>query len=126
VKFFPATCLLATVSCLALTLAAGRVGSLVQQAPSKASASINPYQGDAKARLAGAKLYMRECAACHGADAGGSEKAPALALPRVSQAPPGALYWVLRNGSLRRGMPSFAHLPEPQRWQIITYISSLQ
>jgi mono/diheme cytochrome c family protein len=125
VRFFPATCLLAAVSCLALTIAAAREGNLVQQAPSKASASINPYQGDPKARMAGAKLYMRECAACHGADAGGSGKAPPLALPRVSQAPPGALYWVLRNGSLRHGMPSFAHLPEPQRWQIITYIGSL-
>jgi len=23
---------------------------------------------------------------------------------------------------LHRGMPSFAHLPEPQRWQIITFL----
>jgi len=33
---------------------------------------------------------------------------------------------VLRNGSLRHGMPSFAHLPEQQRWQIVTYLKSLQ
>jgi hypothetical protein len=37
-------------------------------------------------------------------------------------ASPGTLFWVLRNGSLRRGMPSFAHLPEPARWQIITFL----
>ena len=123
-RVLPATFLLLALGCLAL--AGAREGSPVQRAPAKASAWINPYQGNSLARLAGAKLYMRECAACHGPDAAGSGKAPALVLPRVSQAPPGALYWVLRNGSLRRGMPSFAHLPEPQRWQIVTYIGSLQ
>ena len=34
----------------------------------------------------------------------------------------GALFWALRNGSLNKGMPSFAHLPNPQRWQIITFL----
>jgi hypothetical protein len=43
----------------------------------------------------------------------------------VRQAKPGTLYWILRNGSLCRGMPSFAHLPEDQRWQIITFLQSL-
>ena len=122
-KIFQATFLLSALSCVAL--AGAREGSPVQRAPAKASAEINPDQGDPQARLAGAKLYTRECAACHGSDAAGSKKAPALALPRVSLAPPGALYWVLRNGSLRRGMPSFAHLPDPQRWQLVTYIGSL-
>ena len=27
----------------------------------------------------------------------------------------------LRNGSIWRGMPSFSHLPEEQRWEIVTY-----
>jgi hypothetical protein len=27
--------------------------------------------------------------------------------------------------SLRRGMPSFAHLPESQRWQIITFLREM-
>jgi mono/diheme cytochrome c family protein len=43
----------------------------------------------------------------------------------VRQAPPGAIFWVLRNGALWRGMPSFSHLPEQQRWQIVTYLKSL-
>lgn len=43
----------------------------------------------------------------------------------VRSANPAALLWVLRNGSLRRGMPSFAHLSEARRWQIITYLKSL-
>ena len=43
----------------------------------------------------------------------------------MHQASAGALFWILKNGSLRHGMPSFAHLPEPERWQIITYLRSL-
>lgn len=39
--------------------------------------------------------------------------------------PEGALFWVLRNGSLRNGMPPFSHLPPQQRWQIVSYLKSL-
>jgi mono/diheme cytochrome c family protein len=48
-----------------------------------------------------------------------------LASPIVREAEPGKLFWILRNGSLRHGMPSFAHLPEEQRWQIVMYLKSL-
>ena len=49
-------------------------------------------------------------------------RAPALNRTEVRQAPPGAIVWVLRNGSLRHGMPSFAHLPEGQRWEIVAFL----
>ena len=74
---------------------------------------------------AGAKLYARECAACHGADREGLGKAPPLNRPEITQAPPEALFSILRNGSLRRGMPSFAQLPEAQRQQIIIFLKGL-
>ncbi len=98
------------------------VGSLLQQAPPSAAGLENPLGNDSRARRAGAKLYQRECAACHGRQREGIGKAPPLGAPAVSGAPAGALFWVLRNGSLRPGMPSFAHLPEAQRWQIIAYL----
>jgi mono/diheme cytochrome c family protein len=85
----------------------------------------NPYKGDEDARRAGQKLFQRECASCHGRDAQGGERAPALASPALRQAPPGAIFWVLRNGALWHGMPSFSHLPEQQRWQIVTYLKTL-
>ena len=97
----------------------------LQQAPSKEANRPNPYQGQDTARRAGQKLYQRECSACHGRDAQGSERAPALASAMVRQAPPGAIFWLLRNGSLWHGMPSFSHLPEQQRWQIVTYLKTL-
>ena len=97
-------------------------GDVLQQAPPRVANMKNPFEGEEQARRAGAKLYARECSACHGADRQGLGKAPALNRPEALQASPGALFWVLQNGSLCRGMPSFAHLPEPQRWQIITFL----
>jgi mono/diheme cytochrome c family protein len=110
-----------------LTLVAGHAqrGTLAQQAPPKSLEAKNPFQGSERAVQAGAKLYRHDCAACHGDRAEGVGKAPPLNRKDIRQAPPGALFWVLRNGSARRGMPSFAHLPEPQRWQIVSYLQSL-
>jgi mono/diheme cytochrome c family protein len=111
---------------LSFVMAGERRGSLVQQAPRKFAQLQNPYEGDPAAVQAGGKLFDRECAACHGKDARGIGKAPPLVLPHVYRAAPGALFWVLRNGSLKRGMPSYAHLPEQQRWQIVSYVRSLR
>ena len=119
---------------LVLALAAGGLillaghaqrGSLTQQASPKSLHAENPFQGSERAIQAGAKLYRRHCAACHGGTAEGIGKAPPLNRRDIREAPPGALFWVLRNGSARRGMPSFAHLPEPQRWQIVSYLQNL-
>ena len=118
-----------TLRILCLFVAAGIVGaaaggSLIQQAAARAAERRNPFEGNGQARRAGAKLYDRECAACHGLAREGRGNVPALNQPEVYTATPGALFWVLRNGSLHRGMPSFAHLPEAQRWQIITFLQS--
>ncbi len=115
------------VVCFALGAAialAGAEETLMLQASIKAKRERNPYEGSDEARRAGAKLYARECAACHGRDRQGGERAPALDQPEVRDAAPGALFWILRNGDLRHGMPSFAHLPEAQRWQIIEFLQS--
>ena len=113
---------------LVLTASAGwaRVETLLQQTPRKVQSLRNPFEGQPAATRAGAKLFARECAGCHGSDALGIGKAPPLIQFEVREAAPGALFWILRNGSLRYGMPSFAHLPEAQRWQIITYLKALK
>jgi mono/diheme cytochrome c family protein len=110
-------------------LAAGAIAKAeppIDKAPAKARTQTNPFAGEEQARRAGEKLFHRECVECHGPDAAGEGKAPPLNIPMVTSAPPGAIFWVLRNGSLYRGMPSFAALPEAQRWQIVTYLKSLQ
>ena len=117
-----------TVRLLAMSASMAAVvttaANLVGRVPRTVAHPGNPFQGNETARRAGAKLYARECAACHGAKREGHGKAPALRQMEVYAAPPGVLFWILRNGSLYRGMPSFAHLPEPQRWQIITFLQS--
>ena len=109
---------------LAAGLVAASFGSLIQHAPMSATEFRNPFDGNEQVQRAGAKLYARECASCHGENREGRRNAPPLIQQEVYVAAPGTLFWVLRNGSLHRGMPSFAHLPELQRWQIITFLQS--
>jgi mono/diheme cytochrome c family protein len=93
--------------------------------PEKAAVRQNPLESDPYAVAAGAKLFERHCAECHGANADGGKKAPSLRAEEVQQATPGALFWVMTNGVVRKGMPVWSRLPEPQRWQLISYIKSL-
>lgn len=108
----------------ALLLAAGGISPL-DRVPATEAARANPYDGRDTARRAGAKLFHLHCASCHGDGAEGRDHAPSLATARVHSATPGSLFWVLRNGSLGAGMPSFSHLPDQQRWQVVTYLKSL-
>lgn len=93
--------------------------------PDKARARNNPLESDADAVVAGKKLFEGHCAECHGNTAEGGKKAPSLRVEVVQQATPGTLFWVLTNGVVRRGMPVWSKLPEPQRWQLVRYLKSL-
>lgn len=93
-----------------------------RSAPESAAGRKNPYEGQALAVRAGAELFKRHCAQCHGGEARGTKRAPALNSAAVREAAPGALYWFLTNGDRRRGMPSWAGLPGPRRWQLVTYL----
>jgi mono/diheme cytochrome c family protein len=114
-----------TPLCLLFAAFCARGRSPIQQAPPKAFNLINPLQGSVQAQRAGAKLFARECASCHGPNRQRGGKAPPLNCADVYRTTSGSLFWVLRNGSLRRGMPSFAHLPEPERWQIVTFLQEV-
>ena len=109
---------------LSLPAFAAQGTPLQQQSSDPRAAASNPFAGSERARRAGAKLYRNECQACHGANREGYGKALPLTSAEVQNAAPGALFVVLTNGSLRGGMPSFASLPEPQRWQIVEYLKS--
>ena len=95
------------------------------KAPKKAVARHNPLQDDPDAVAAGRKLFALHCAECHGELAEGGPKAPSLLVEQVQQATPGTLFWILTNGVVRHGMPVWSKLPEPQRWQIVSYLKSL-
>lgn len=97
----------------------------LKKVPEKYRAKENPLAGDLQATPAGGVLFEEHCEECHGKGAVGGKKAPSLRVPEVQQATPGALYYILTNGVVRKGMPVWSKLPEPQRWQLVSYLKSL-
>jgi mono/diheme cytochrome c family protein len=97
----------------------------LQKAPEKARLRVNPLRNDPDAVAAGAILFEQHCAECHGDAARGGKKGPSLRAAEVQAATSGAIFWVLTNGVVRKGMPVWSKLPEPQRWQLVRYIKSL-
>jgi mono/diheme cytochrome c family protein len=75
--------------------------------------------------MAGKKLFQEHCAQCHGEAAKGGPRAPSLHLAEVANRTAGEIFWLLTNGVIRRGMPDWSKLPEPERWQLTAYIMSL-
>src|ERR1700723_2326477 len=78
---------------------------------------------------AGAEVYQKNCAFCHGlpqqppsaASKGMFPRAPQLftADDTVTDDPPGVTYWKVRNGIRLTGMPSFKDaLTDQQMWQV--------
>jgi mono/diheme cytochrome c family protein len=107
----------------ALLLAAD--GGWMHKVPDFERRRVNPMAENAEAAAAGKMLFADNCAKCHGENAGGKHNRPSLRSERVSHATDGELAWILKNGSAWKGMPSWSSLPEPERWQIITYLRSL-
>ncbi len=85
----------------------------------------NPYEGQPKAVKAGRKLFVQNCAWCHGHDAEGSARVPALAGETTQSVPEIVIVSYITRGDEDSGMPSWVSLTESQRWQIVTYLKSL-
>ncbi|MGZ4787282.1 MAG: c-type cytochrome [Terriglobales bacterium] len=100
-------------------------GQWLARVPAKDAARTNPLAHDSQAKAAGALLFEQHCASCHGEDAHGKENKPNLHSEHVAAATPGQLFWLLTNGSLKNGMPSWSRLPEQQRWAVVAYLKSL-
>ncbi|HEV2499785.1 MAG TPA: c-type cytochrome [Terriglobia bacterium] len=122
----PAAVFILTVICLG---SGGKANpgltAVFSRAPKAARKQQNPYQGQHEATLAGKKLFARYCVHCHGSGAKGYTRGPCLRSPEIRDEPPGVLYWFLKNGKPREGMPSWSGLPGQQRWQLVTYLKNL-
>jgi mono/diheme cytochrome c family protein len=101
------------------------VYAALAEVPLAARAQKNPFEGDSREATAGGKLFEQHCADCHGRKAGGARRGPSLLGEEVQQATPGTLFWILSNGVVWHGMPVWSKLPEPERWQIVTFLQSL-
>ncbi len=100
-------------------------GAWLKKVPQADKERVNPYAGNADARAAGKNLFSANCAKCHGAEAEGKGARPSLKSERIQNATDGELAWLLKNGNPYKGMPIWGALPEQARWQIITYVRSL-
>lgn len=109
-----------------LLFAAAGDGLWMTKVPERDRARQNPFDGEANAVAAGAKLFHQNCSSCHGSEATGLKNRPNLHSDRIRVATSGELEWLLKNGSMKNGMPSWSRLPEQQRWQIVSYLKSLQ
>lgn len=110
----------------ALMARAAADGAWLARVPAKDHERMNPYAANPDAIAAGKNIFEEHCAKCHGADAEGTKKRPSLRSERVQrQATAGDVHWLLVNGNMKKGMPSWAKLPDPQLWQVISYLKSM-
>lgn len=124
IRRLPASVMLVMLS--AALMFATADGAWLARVPPDDHGRTNPYQGQPDAIAAGRNIFEEHCAHCHGDNAQGKKKRPPLRSQRVQQqATAGDLHWLLVNGSMKKGMPSWAKLPDPQLWQLVTYLKSL-
>jgi mono/diheme cytochrome c family protein len=118
-------CGMSTFLAAPLMTASVPTGEWLSHVPEKDRVRVNPLLNEPDALAAGAKLFHHDCAQCHGAAADGRGSGPTLRSDRVRHATDGELEWLLKNGNLAHGMPSWSRLPEAQRWQIVRYLHAL-
>ncbi len=112
-----------TVSAVLLVSLAKAQNSNFHNAPASARRLKNPYADQPP--VAGKSLYHLRCARCHGDSGEGSGNIPPLAEERIKVATPGEIFWFITNGDEKNGMPSWAKLPQRQRWLIVNYAKTL-
>ena len=119
-------CTLLLLLFISITLFAVADGAWLSRVPPSEHEKTNPFAGQQDAIAAGRNVFEEHCGRCHGENAEGTKKRPTLKSQRVQQeATPGDLHWLLVNGNMKKGMPSWAKLGDPQIWQVITYLKSL-
>jgi glucose/arabinose dehydrogenase len=94
-------------------------------APDSAKEMKNPYDGQATAAAAGKTLYTRNCLACHGRSGQGTGNVPSLVDGKLEGVPQGEIFWFITKGDKDNGMPSWAFLPEKDRWEIVSYVETM-
>jgi glucose/arabinose dehydrogenase len=115
----------ATILLPVALLFAADVDANFHNAPASARAMKNPYEGQDDAAVAGKRLYARNCLSCHGKLGKGTGNVPSLVDGKLDSVKAGEVFWFITKGDKDNGMPSWAALPEKQRWQIVTYVRAM-
>src|ERR1700739_525494 len=87
-------------------------GSWLKKVPQADRERVNPFAGKPEAAAAGANLFRNNCAKSHGANAEGKGSRPSLRSDRLANASDGEIAWIIKNGQMYKGMPSWGGLPE--------------
>ena len=87
-------------------------------APADAAAATNSHTSQSDID-AGKGVFQQRCAACHGPTAREPETSRRWPTGPTQTAKPGEVFWYITKGDLSNGMPSWATLPEEQRWQVV-------
>lgn len=108
-----------------------KMASLALRARIRAEAPKDvPIQPDEPNLTAGARIYVANCAFCHGLPNEASEPPAAKGMfpvppqlfntdDMVTDDPPGQTYWKISNGIRMTGMPSFSKSLSPtEMWQV--------
>ena len=115
----------ATTILLPLSLLRADVDAKFHNAPESAQKMKNPYGMQPAAIAAGKQLFARNCVSCHGRTGEGTGNVPSLIDGKLETATAGEVFWFITKGDKDNGMPSWAQLPEKQRWQIVSFVKSL-
>ena len=116
-----------TAAALAMIAVPGALAQDAQfhNAPASAKALKNPEGRSEASATAGAAVYQQKCSLCHGPKANGMANIPALAKGPSQTVADGELFWFITNGDVPNGMPAWNSLPEKQRWDVVTYIKTI-
>jgi len=80
-----------------------------------------------KAPQQGQKIFAASCAACHGLDGRGGERAPNIAgSTRLQHLPDAGLSTIVRNGVPGTGMPAFASFTPAEIHAVVAHLRVLQ
>jgi glucose/arabinose dehydrogenase/mono/diheme cytochrome c family protein len=122
-------CVTAAIGAILVIFPASRLAAQdahFHNAPASSSQLKNPYAGLKAATTAGSRLYAVNCGSCHGIGGRGTGNIPALSQGLTQSAPDGEVFWFITTGSVNNGMPAWGSLSEQKRWQIVTYLKSLE
>lgn len=126
---FPGAAVCSIAALLLLTAQGSRLTAQdahFHNAPASSNELKNPFAGQHSAIVAGSRLYAANCGSCHGVGGRGTGNIPALAGGTVQSASDGEVFWFVTQGNVADGMPSWANMPEENRWKIVSYIKSLK
>src|SRR2546430_4190654 len=100
---------------------------MIPQLQSQAAQPANSKPASSATLLEGKQIFASSCAACHGLDGRGGERAPDIATRRETQRLPDLkLARVVNAGVPGTGMPSFHSLGPFKIQSVVSYLRMLQ